>query len=218
MNGANRPDFSSYIQEKHGIDQELINGILYFDRYNRVLHHPYYSGEKSLPGSIVLSGISYDEVQFNYDIHSQYLVLDYEAVSGSLYKIILSPAHTDAFHLDGEYFEKLSLDDHGPLFYQVIRVNGLTCYIHWEKKIISMSYQFEDYFTDPQKSYFLDYHGKLSPFTNRKNFVSLFSGDPKKEIRRYMWKNEVQLSEATPKQLEDLLKFISSRVQSTSGN
>ncbi|MFC2081430.1 hypothetical protein ACFLR8_04390, partial [Bacteroidota bacterium] len=77
VNGANRPDFSSYIQEKHGIDQELINGILYFDRYNRVLHHPYYSGEKSLPGSIVLSGISYDEVQFNYDIHSQYLVLDY---------------------------------------------------------------------------------------------------------------------------------------------
>lgn len=211
-------DLSTYIHVKHGYDQNLINGILYYDKYKHVLNHPFYSGEKLLPGSIVLSGISYEDVQINYDIYSQYLILEYPAVSGSFYNIILSPEHTDAFHLDGDYFEKLILDDRGPLFYQLIRVNGLICYVHWEKNKVFRSYQYTDYFTEPEQSCYLDYYGKLSPFSNRKNFVSLLSGVPKKEIKRYIRKNEIQLSDATPEQLEDLLKFISSSIQSTTGN
>ena len=211
-------DLSTYIHVKHGYDQNLFNGILYYDKYKHVLNHPFYSGEKLLPGSIVLSGISYEDVQINYDIYSQYLILEYLAVSGRFYNIILSPEHTDAFHLDGDYFEKLILDDRGPSFYQLIRVNGLICYVHWEKNKVFRSYQYKDYFTEPEQSCYLDYCGKLSPFSNRKNFVSLLSGVPKKEIKRYIRKNEIQLSDATPEQLEDLLKFISSSIQSTTGN
>ena len=211
-------DLSTYIHVKHGYDQNLINGILYYDKYKHVLNHPFYSGEKLLPGSIVLSGISYEDVQINYDIYSQYLILEYPVVSGSFYRIILSSEHTDAFHLDGDYFEKLILDDRGPLFYQLIRVNGLICYVHWKKNKVFRSYQYIDYFTEPEQSCYLDYYGKLSPFSNRKNFVSLLSGVPKKEIKRYIRKNEIQLSDATPEQLEDLLKFISSSIQSTTGN
>jgi len=211
-------DLNTYIHVKHGFDQNLINGILYYDKYKNVLNHPFYSGEELLPGSVVISGVSYEDVQINYDIYSQYLVLEYPVVSGSSYKIIVNPEHTDAFNLDGEYFEKLILDDRGPLFYQRIRVNGLICYIHWEKKKVTRSYQFTDYFTEPNQRCFLDYYGKLSPFSNRRNFVSLISGVPKKEIKRYIRKNVIQLSDGTPEQLEDLLQFISSRIQPTTGN
>ncbi|MFC2081474.1 hypothetical protein ACFLR8_04615, partial [Bacteroidota bacterium] len=72
-----QPDLSSYIREQHGFNQELINGKLFYNKFYHVLNHPYYSGEKSLPGSIVLSGIIYDDVKINYNIYSQYLVLDY---------------------------------------------------------------------------------------------------------------------------------------------
>lgn len=211
-------DLNTYIHEKHGFDQNLINGILYYDKYKNVLNHPFYTGEKLLPGSVVISGVSYEDVQINYDIYSQYLVLEYPVVSGSSYKIIISPEHTDAFNLDGNYFEKLILDDRGPLFYQLIRVNGLICYIHWEKKKVTKSYQLTDYFTEPNQRCYLDYYGKLSPFSNRRNFVSLISGVPKKEIKRYIRKNVIQLSDGTPEQLEDLLQFISSSIQPTTGN
>ena len=211
-------DLNTYIHVKHGFDQNLINGILYYDKYKNVLNHPCYSGEELLPGSVVISGVSYEDVQINYDIYSQYLVLEYPIVSGSSYKIIISPEQTDAFNLDGDYFEKLILDDRGPLFYQLIRVNGLICYVHWEKNKVLRSYQYIEYFTEPEQSCYLDYYGKLSPFSNRKNFVSLLSGVPQKEIKRYIRKNEIQLSNATPEQLEDLLKFISSSIQSTTGN
>ena len=211
-------DLNTYIHEKHGFDQNLINGILYYDKYKNVLNHPFYTGEELLPGSVVISGVSYEDVQINYDIYSQYLVLEYPVASGSSYKIIISPEHTDAFNLDGNYFEKLILDDRGPLFYQLIRVNGLICYIHWEKKKVTKSYQLTDYFTEPNQRCYLDYYGKLSPFSNRRNFVSLISGVPKKEIKRYIRKNVIQLSDGTPEQLEDLLQFISSSIQPTTGN
>ena len=211
-------DLSTYIHEKYGLDQNLINGILYYDKYKNVQNHPFYSGEEFLPGSVVISGISYEDVQINYDIYSQYLVLKYPDFSGSSYSIIISPEHTDAFDFNGNYFKKLTLNDRGPLFYQFIKVNGLICYIHWEKKKGSRSYQSADFFTETEQRYFLDYYGKISPFSNRRNFASLISGVPKREIIRYIRKKGIQLSDATPEQLEDLLQFISSSIHSTTGN
>jgi len=211
-------DLNTYINEKDGFDQNLINGILYYDKYKNVLNHPYFTGEELLPGSVVISGVSYEDVQINYDIYSQFLVLEYPVASGSSHKIIISPEHTDAFNLDGNYFEKLILDDRGPLFYQLIKVNGLICYIHWEKKKVIKSYQLTDYFTEPNQRFYLDYYGKLSPFSNRRSFVSLISGVPKKEIKRYIRKNVIHLSDGSPDQLEDLLQFISSSIQPTTGN
>jgi hypothetical protein len=211
-------DLYSYIQMKHGFDLNLVNGILYYDKYKNVLNHPFYSGEEFIPGSVVISGIRYEDVQINYDIYSQYLVLNYPVFTGSSYSIIISPEHTDAFDFDGNYFKKLTLDDRGPLFYQLIKVNGLICYIHWEKKKATRSYQFTDFFTEAEQRGFLDYYGKISPFSNRRNFVPLISGVPKKGIKRYIRKKGIQLSDATPEQLEDLLQFISSSIHSTSGN
>jgi hypothetical protein len=213
-------DLSAYIHEKHGFDQKLINGIIYYDKYKHVLNHPYHSREESLPGWVVISGTCYDDVQINYNIYSQQLILEYPDVSGSFYKIILSPAHTDEFQLDGDYFKRISLDEQGPLFYQVIRVNDLICYIHYEKQMLTMSNHlgFSYYFSGTKRSYFLDFYGNLFPFTNRRTFVSLISSVSKKEMKKYMRRNEIKLSDAKPEQLEGLLKFISSIVQSTSGN
>ncbi len=211
-------DLSAYIEKKHGPDQNLVNGILYYDRYKNVLNHPFYSGEELLPGSVVISGTSYEGVKINYNIYSQYLVLEYPVISGSSHNIIISPEHTDAFSFDGYYFEKLILDDRGPLFYQLIRVDGLTCYIHWEKKRVTRSYQFQDYFSEAEKRYFLDYYGRLSPFSHRREFVSLISGVPKKELKGYLRKYLFRLADATPEQLEKLLQFISSSKDPTTGN
>lgn len=211
-------DLSAYIQAKHGYDYNLINGVLYYDKYKQVLNHPFYVGEDFLIGTVVLSGISYEDLRINYDIYAQHLVLEYPGISGGLYRIIISPQLTDSFDLDGDHFEKLSLDDHGPLFYQLIRVNDLICYIYREKKMVTRSYQYKFYFTEPDQRLFLKYEGKISPFSNRRNFVSLISGVPKKELKKYLRKYGIQISDATPAELEALLKFISSSIQSNIGN
>lgn len=212
------PDLSAYIQAKHGYDYNLINGILYYDKHRQVLNHPFYAGEEFLSGSIVLSGISYGNLRINYDIYTQHLILEYPGISGGLYRIIVSPELTDSFDLAGDHFEKLTLDEHGPLFYQRISVNELGCYIYREKKMVNRSYQYEFYFTEANQRLFLDYYGKLSPFSNRRNFVSLISGVPNKEIKKYLRQNGIQISDATPAELEALLQFISASIQSNIGN
>jgi len=220
VEAVSKSDLSSYFKQKHGIDQWLINGILYYSKYYKVQNHPYYRGEQPLSGSVILSGMSYEDLKVNYDIYSQHLVLDYQDLSGALNKIILVPDHTDAFHLDGDYFEKISLDEQGPLFYQVIRANDLTCYIHWEKLMepISADLQYWYTFSEPQRDYFLNISGKTYPFSNKRTFATLCSEVPKRMIRKYMSRNAIRFSKASTEQLEDLLKFVSSSTPPISGN
>ena len=214
---AQSSGLQTYILEKHGFDQNLVNGVLYYEKYKNVLNHPFYKGEDLQPGSVVVSGTTYAEVRINYDIYSQHVVLEYPVISGRSYKIILHPEHTEAFYFGGHTFEKLNLDEHGPRIYQCIRVNGLACYIHWEKKRETRSYQFSEYFTEPRRSFFLEVDGITAPFSNRRSFVSLIPGVPKKEINRYLRKDIIPLSDRSPEQLKEILQFISSRMQATNG-
>ena len=67
-------------------------------------------------------------------------------------------------------------------------------------------------------NYYLDIDGKVYPFKNRKTFSSLFSGDSKKEIKRYMRQNEIYISDVTTEKLTGLLEFVSSRLEFKSEN
>ena len=220
VDAASQSDLSSYFQQKHGVDQGLNNGILYYSKYHYVQYHPYYSGELTLPGSVILSGISYENLKINYDIYSQHLVLDIWDPAGVFNKIILHPQHTDAFHLDGDYFEKMSMDEQGAQFYQLITVGDLSFYIHWEKHMepTSDNFQYGYFFSDPKRSYFLNFSGKTHPFSNKRTFAALCKGVPKREIRKYMRRNSIRFSKATTEQLESLLQFVSSSSPPISGN
>lgn len=206
-----RSELSSYIYQKQGFDQILVNGKQYHNQYIRVLGHPFYKQEKSHLGSIVISGIYFEDIQLNYDIYSQDLVLDYIDESGKFNKIILTRAHIEAFTLDGDSFEKLPLGEHGNQLFQVITYNEIRCYIHWEKQMLptSNNLKYGDLFNEPKRTYFLKVEGKLQTFSNKQSFVAVCSGIPKKEIRKYLRENSLKFSNASSEQIEDLLRFIS---------
>jgi hypothetical protein len=218
--GIDQPSLYEYILKKYGPDHELVNGIQYHNRYHEVQNHPYFICERPLPGNIIISGKKFKNVLISYDIYSQYLILDYQNSDRGIYKVILNPEHTDAFDIDENYFEKLILDEQGPLFYQVIKINDLTCYIHWKKElqVVIKNLQYVKYFTDSERTYFLNLNDNLFPFRNRKTFVSLFSGISENKIRKYLKQNAINFRKVTPKELTDLLEFISSVMISTSGN
>ncbi len=69
-------DLSGYILHKHSLDQILINGVRYYDKYPNVYGHPFLF-EDSQPGSITLSGKVYEDLLINYDLYSQHLVMEY---------------------------------------------------------------------------------------------------------------------------------------------
>ena len=213
-------DLSDYIQEKFGLDQEIINGTAYYHKYYRVLNHPYFDGEESHPGMVVLSGKRFDNVRIHYNIYEQNLVLEYPGKDDGTYKLVLSPAHTDAFKLNTYYFEKLKLLEQEPAFYQVITSNGITFYVHWKKQMLvtTNNIRYTDFFSDPEQEYYLDYREELTPIKSKKSFALKFPDIPRREIRRYMRYNKISFRNSTPEGLEGLLKFVSSEIYQTAGN
>lgn len=207
---AQTSSLSEFILEKHGFDSELINGIQYHYPYAQTRSDPYFGRTNSFPGSVVLSGIRYKNISLQYDIYAQQLALEYNREPLGFTKVLLSPLFTDAFEMEGNSFEKISLDENGPLFYQLIQAQGLTCYIHWKKKKLGTSddTKYLYYFTKPIRTYFLDYKGRLSPFSSRRDLASLFGGEEKKSILKYMRMNGLRMNEITISELNQLMKFI----------
>jgi len=201
----------TYVLKKYGFDHDLVNGIQFYNIYRRVLNHPYYYGEESLPGSVTISGKLFNNLMINYDIYNQWLVLEYNEVSGGIHKIILDPILVGAFQFDGYNFKKMILDDRGPLFYQVIRVKDLTCYTHCNKQLLltANNLEYAEYFTNPSQSFFLEYNGTISTFSNRRNFSSRFHSNSRKQIRKYMRKNSINFRKISSEELIGLLGHIS---------
>jgi hypothetical protein len=208
---AGTTGLDTYIKVKHGLDQELINGVQYYNRYRSIMNHPYFRGEEPFPGSVTLCGKKYDDLQISYDLYAQWLVLQYRGLHGGINQIILNPVRIDAFKLDGIPFEKLDLDERGELFYQVIRAGGLVCYVHWEIQILETfdNLEYPEYFSDPGHYCYLELEDALYPFTSKRKLLSLFPGGHRKRIKKYMWQENIRFSKATPGQLTGLMDFIS---------
>ena len=204
-------DLSGYILHKHSLDQTLINGVGYYDKYPNVSGHPFLF-EDSQPGSITLSGKVYEDLLINYDLYSQHLVLEYMGRNKSYFKIILSPAHTGSFRMNDEWFQKLDLGDKRLLFYQVIGTDELKLFVHHEKLLTGNTgdQQFLYRFSDPKMTYYLEYMGNIFPIKNKRSLAEVFSGSSKGEIRKYMKKNILSFQHMTPGELHRLIDFISS--------
>jgi hypothetical protein len=207
---GDQPDLPGYILSKHGPDPGLINGIQFYDMYSQVQGHPYFDREEPQNGSVTLAGKQYGDVSLNYDLYAQHLVLTYQVHSGGVRKIILVPEHTDAFSLGGDHFEKRSPGKAGPLFYQVIKADDITCYIHRRKEMVPTSndLMYSNYFPESKRKYLLEYGGDLHSFRNRWSFKAIFPGELKKEVRKYLWRNRIVFREATTEELTRLLEYI----------
>ncbi len=203
---------AEYISRKYGTDPELINGIQFYNRYFRVLNHPYLFGPESLPGELKLSGKSYGKLLLNYDIYNQSLVLEYTNPSGGINKIFLVSEHVQAFTLGEVEFEKLELDGTGPRFYQVIRPGNLNCFVHWSKNLVPIQndLRHSGSFTEPAGSFYLQINGRLHSFTTRRSFIGLFAKNTRKKIRKYMRINSLYLRQASPGDLSDLIRYTAS--------
>lgn len=213
---ANRPssdpDLMEYVSRMHGPDQELINGIQFYNSHFRVTGHPYLMGAQSFPGSVYLSGKKYGGLQLHYDIYDQHLVLDYRTTVGGMNKIILSPMRIEDFTINGFDFRKLNLDEKGLRYYQVIQAGELTCYVHWRKGLIpnNMNLQSLGSFTFPYRTFYLEQGDRIQSFASRKSFAALFPPKVRGDIKRYMRNNEIRFRRAEPGELTTLIRHVSS--------
>jgi hypothetical protein len=206
---------SRYVQMKYGIDQGLVSGYQYYVRFPQYKGDPFFPEDAFFKGSVNSGGFQYDHVHLKYNSFSQSLILEYTDTHDGYNLLRLNNSHIDSFRLETFRFQKLSFVSEEPRFYQVLSSEHLTCYIHWSKDIqaINNSIQHTHVYTGPQGTYYLEYEGRILTFTNRKSFLSLFPVSMQAEIREYIKRQHFSFRKAGPVDFENLLIFISQRIE-----
>ena len=209
---------SRYIQMKYGLDQELFNGIQYYNRNVQFKGNPCFLEDKFYSGSVTLKGLSYDNVLLKYDCYSQKLILKYTDLKSRINLLIIESIHVDSFCLESNCFQNLSLVDGEQRFYQVIGSGPVSSYIFWRKEIHSTSYDFTytHEYGALKGMYYISYRGEFFPISNRKSIILIFPESIQPDVRRFLRQEHFRLREAGPKEIQNLLNYISSRIETPS--
>ncbi|MCK5134490.1 MAG: hypothetical protein KAR19_01785 [Bacteroidales bacterium] len=188
------------MEQAYGLDQDLVNGVQYHNRYMSCQGHPYFMEDRFASGSVSVRGRIYKDVRLRYDLYSQHVEIEYENFSGGSNVLITITDNVDAFSRGAFEFLKLNLGQEPTRFYQVIRTNVFTCYVYREKELIPLTNNmlFIEQFIKASLTYQMEMDGRLYEFNNMKSFAALFPEDQQKMIKRYLRRKHFTFRKATP--------------------
>ena len=206
-------DYTMLVDIAYGQDQELVNGMQYYDRHPSSLGHPYLLDGWMHQGSVTIRHQLYDNVMLRYDIHSQKLEVEYQTVNGAFNQVVLVCDRVNEFTIGTRCFRNLKLEEVEE-FFQVIGEARLIFYIRWEKKLVPVSgnSHFIEEFTAPKRSYLLQLDESITAFHNRKSLVKLFPDHMQKQLKRLIRTNHLVLRTANSAQLERFILEASSLI------
>lgn len=194
----------------YGQDQELVNGMQYYNRNPRSMGHPYLLEGWAHQGSVTIRGVLYSPIWLKYDIYAQQVEVDYYTASGGENTVILVGDRLDEFTIGNSYFKKMKLEENLHedslqfQFYQVLGGGRMVWYIRWDKKLVPISgdSRFIEEFTNAKRNYLLELDGSVRAFQNKKSFVKLFPKVIQKDLKRLINQNHLLIRTASPEQLE----------------
>jgi hypothetical protein len=194
----------------YGLDQTLYNGKKYNycppagARGNQNLFSPDY-----IDGSVTINGKCYQDINLNYDLFNQQLLLKYADKQGAGNIIEVSKAWLLGFRLGMMNFEFLNLEKE-PRFFQVLGEGPVRILYYWRKNLdvdgTVGSYHLT--FTRAARDSYVLMDGQLKPFRTKRSLVGLFSPGYRPEIKSYLRKNKVNLRKASDQVMAELITFI----------
>jgi hypothetical protein len=196
--------YAELVEWAYGQDQELVNGLQYYNRHPQSLGHPYLLEGWVHQGNVSLRGKLYDGLWLKYDIYNQQVEVEYRTIIGANNQVILVSDRVDNFSIGNYFFEKLKLEGEQEQFYQVLGEGRMVWYIRWEKKLeaISGNYRFTEEYSSPRRSYLLELDASIHPFNNKKSFVQLFPEAIQKDMKKLIKSNNIKIRTASTEQLE----------------
>ncbi|MEA3462158.1 MAG: hypothetical protein U9R49_09785 [Bacteroidota bacterium] len=203
--GGSSVPFGDLVNWAYGQDQELVNGMQYYNKHPRSLGHPYLLEGWAHQGSVSIRGKLYRDIWLKYNIHVQQVEVEYQTMNGADNLVILVGDRLDEFTIGEHYFRKLKLAENGQeQFYQVIGDGRMLLYIQWEKNLVPLvgDSRFIEEFSSPKRTYFLELDGSVQAFHNKKSFIALFPEVIQKDMKRLIKENRLLIKTASSRELE----------------
>ncbi|MCF8229488.1 MAG: hypothetical protein K9G58_10420 [Bacteroidales bacterium] len=195
----------------YGANDKLVNGSLYDPLHSMAAGHPYYPKESFQVGDIAVLGEIFTGEKIKFNIELQKLVLKKLISKGATTEILLNNTLVDSFSIRNKKFINLfflPLADSLQGFAEVI-FDGEFGFYAYHKKILKDDYTRKTPYGRYQElspRYFLIMNQNVKTIRKKRDFLKIFKGQ-RKEIRKFMKKQNIKYKNASSSELARILKY-----------
>jgi hypothetical protein len=194
----------------YGFDPLLYNGrMYYFYPMPGTGGTQYLYNEFDTKGSVTLRSVTYPNLNINYDVYNQQLVLKFKDAIGSNKIIEVSYAWLESFIMQGKLFEVFPDAGSVKKIYQVLGSGDKKILYSFRKKLLlhnqttSGIYYFSKIITEK----YVYNESRIVKFNNNHTFISAFSQPEQTVIKKYLRKQNINVKKATDVELSDLINY-----------
>jgi hypothetical protein len=197
----------------YGLDPALYNGRRYiFFLPANTTGNQFLEGPIFEKGGVKIRGVIYNELELNFDIFNQQLILQYKDNIGAVNLLIVSDAWLESFNLRGLNFELIPSQDTSNRIFQVLGTGRYRILYHWKKELNLESFQGSQnhMFSDPKREMNLQSGNQILKFWNNKSYYSLFESDTRIAIKGYLRKNKIKVKKSSDQIMTGLINYCNS--------
>lgn len=192
----------------------LVNGPYYYQHHQMANGFPFLKSKEFSIGEVYINGRKFNELQLNYDVTRQLLVL-FINTSESKLIISLSDKVVDSFYIDNRLFvnSKFVIESSSHYFNQLNNGN-YRMYLGYEKEFILRFDNEDPYgrYSKSQRKIFVLSDIDSYEITSKESFLNLFPVH-RKEIKSYLKLNKLRFKKASYFELAKLMVFCNTIVE-----
>ena len=200
---------SPEIDTIYGSDPLLFNGRQYIYQIPpRSSGNPFLFGPEFQKGWITIAEKQYQQLDLNYDVINQVLLLKYIDQTGYTIVIEVSESWLARFGIGTSEFEIIRKNDK-PLIYQVFNSGNVKVRYYWQKelKLENVMTNATYAFLGPRKTSLLVIHGMEYEYKKNRDFVKVFDPASQTYISKYLKNNKIKVNNASDASIRALVNF-----------
>lgn len=201
-----------YSQNYYGIDDELVNGCVYQMHDYRIQGSPYLFENVWSNGTIFIKGREYSNLLLKYDVLNDALVLNTQI---NEYNRLLSinKSQIDSFLIENRLFVSSRIlfnNQKEVTFLEKINTNSYSLLVEYKKVYLKTYNNLTPYgrFSSLKKNVILFHNGIITNANNTSSFIKGFEDNiDKKKVKNYMKQNGIKYSDASSRELKELITY-----------
>ena len=197
-----------------GRNSMVYTGSGYYGPYNGIRGHQYFIDDYWEQGSLIYDGHAFDSIFLKYDVYRDLLIIENFNSNGFLSPIQLYSPKVSSFDLMGYYFIRLEKDTISNIragFYnQMYKSKDMEVLVKRRKEIINSNEinSIREEFTIKDR-YYIKKNGMFYRVKKKRSVLKVLE-DQKKEIKRFIRKNNFRFKFRPDNQLVEVVKYYDS--------
>ena len=194
----------------YGKDPLLYNGKKYsYFPSSSISGSQFFTSKAYVKGDIMIRDKRYTDLDLNYDILNQKLLLKWADEKGATQVIEISEARLEGFSLGNLDFAFLNSGNKKQI-YQVLGEGPYYILYYWKKKLnLDNTVGAAGYtFSEPIRSQYLMIGDQVIPFGSQASFIKKFDPSKRNSIKEYIHRNSIKVMRSTDGVITGLLNYI----------